>query len=91
VPQEVANKLGNFNIQRFRLAAVGWLVNNNNPISEFEKPAFRDMITMVNPEAEEALWQSRKACASTLCAYTITCSRELLYGISTWDNKVSTM
>jgi hypothetical protein len=61
VPQEVANELGNFNIQRFRLAAVGWPVDNNHPLSEFEKPAFRDMIAMANPEAEVALWQSRKS------------------------------
>lgn len=61
VPQEVANELGNFNIQRFRLAAVGWLVDNNHPLSEFEKPAFRDMIAMANPEAEAALWQSHKS------------------------------
>jgi hypothetical protein len=58
VPQDVANELGNFNIQRFRLAAVGWLVDNNHPLSEFEKPAFRDMIAMANPEAEAALWQN---------------------------------
>ncbi|KAI1676349.1 hypothetical protein KJE20_14078, partial [Pyrenophora tritici-repentis] len=45
VPQEVANELGNFNIQRFRLAA----------------PAFRDMIAIANPEAEAALWQSHKS------------------------------
>ena len=40
VPQDVANELSNFSIQRFRLAAVGWLVDNNHPLSEFEKPAF---------------------------------------------------
>jgi hypothetical protein len=61
VPQEVANELSNFNIQRFRLAAVGWLVDNNHPLSEFEKPAFRDMIATANPEAEAALWQSYKS------------------------------
>jgi hypothetical protein len=55
VPHEVANELSNFNIQRFRLAAVGWLVDNNYPLSEFEKPAFRDMIATANPEAEAAL------------------------------------
>jgi hypothetical protein len=60
VPQEFANKLGNFNIQRFRLAAVGWFVQNNHPLSKFEKPVFRDMIAMANPEAEAALWQSYK-------------------------------
>lgn len=61
MPQQVANELGNFNIQRFRLAAVGWLVDNNHPLSEFKEPAFRDMIAMANPEAEAALWQSHKS------------------------------
>lgn len=61
VSQEVANELGHFDIQRFRLAAVGWLVDNNHPLSEFEKPAFRDMIAMANPEAEAALWQGHKS------------------------------
>jgi hypothetical protein len=40
VPQVVANELSNFNIQRFRLAAVKWLVDNNYSISKFEKLAF---------------------------------------------------
>ncbi|KAF1936074.1 hypothetical protein EJ02DRAFT_482327 [Clathrospora elynae] len=40
VSQAVANKLGGFSIQRFRLAAVGWLIENNHPISEFESLAF---------------------------------------------------
>jgi hypothetical protein len=40
VPQVVANELSNFNIQRFRLAAVKWLVDNNHSISKFEKLAF---------------------------------------------------
>jgi hypothetical protein len=67
VPQEVANELGNFNIRRFMLAAVGWFVDNNHPLSEFEKPAFRDRIAMVNPEAEAALWQSHKS----VCQYVM--------------------
>jgi len=50
VSQAIANELSNFNIQRFRLAAVGWLVDNNHPLSEFEKPAFRDMIAAANPQ-----------------------------------------
>jgi hypothetical protein len=64
VSQAVANELSNFNIQRFRLAAVGWLVDNNHPLSEFEKPAFRDMIAAANPQAEEALWQSHNSVSS---------------------------
>jgi hypothetical protein len=61
VSQAVANELSNFSIQRFRLAAVGWLVDNNHPISEFEKPAFRSMIAAANPQAEAALWQNHKS------------------------------
>lgn len=61
VPQVVANELSNFNIQRFRLAAVGWLVDNNHSISEFEKSAFREMIAAANPQAEAALWQSYRS------------------------------
>ena len=61
VSQAVANELAGFNLQQFRLAAVGWLVDNNHPISEFEKPAFRDMISAANPEAEGALWRCHKS------------------------------
>jgi hypothetical protein len=58
VLQVVANELAGFNTQRFRLAAVGWLVENNYSLSEFTAPAFRCMIAMANPEAEAALWTS---------------------------------
>ncbi|KAA8615108.1 hypothetical protein PtrSN002B_011378 [Pyrenophora tritici-repentis] len=61
VPQVVANELSNFNVQRFRLAAVAWLVDNNQSISEFEKSAFREMIAAANPQAEAALWQSHRS------------------------------
>jgi hypothetical protein len=61
VSQAVANELSNFSIQRFRLAAVGWLVDNNHPISEFEKPAFRSMIAAANQHAGAALWQNHKS------------------------------
>jgi hypothetical protein len=40
VSQAVANQLSGFNNQRFRLAAVAWLIDNNHPLSEFKKPAF---------------------------------------------------
>jgi hypothetical protein len=58
VSQAVANKLSGFNTQRFRLAAVGWLVENNHPLSEFKSLAFRRLIAMASPEAEAALWTS---------------------------------
>jgi hypothetical protein len=50
--------MGGFNVQRFRLAAVLWLVVNNNPLREFETPAFCAMIEFANPEAAAALWVS---------------------------------
>jgi hypothetical protein len=55
VEQSAANAIGNFNVQRFRLAAVLWLVNNNHPLREFETPAFQSMIEFANPEAKAAL------------------------------------
>jgi hypothetical protein len=59
--QAVANKLSSFNIHRFRLAAVRWLIENNHPLSEFEKPAFRRLIRLANPLAEDALWASHQS------------------------------
>jgi hypothetical protein len=58
VSQAVANEFSGFNTQRFRLAAVGWLVENNHPLSEFKSPAFRRLIAMASSEAEAALWTS---------------------------------
>jgi hypothetical protein len=55
VSQEVANDLPGFNTHYFRLAAVSWLVDSDHPLSEFETPAFRNMIALANPEAEVAL------------------------------------
>jgi hypothetical protein len=40
VPQDVANQLGSFDQQRFCLAAVTWLVDNNHPLREFTLPSF---------------------------------------------------
>jgi hypothetical protein len=34
VSQAVANEFSGFNTQRFKLAAVGWLIKNNHPLSE---------------------------------------------------------
>jgi hypothetical protein len=55
VTQAIANELSSFNTQRFRLAAVGWLVKNNHPLSEFTTPAFRHIIAVANLEADAAL------------------------------------
>ena len=59
ISQAVANEIGNFDVQAFRLAAVTWLVDNNIALRQFEDPAFRSMIRFANPEAEKALWASR--------------------------------
>ncbi len=64
VPQVVANELGNFDVQRFRYAAVTWLVDNNHPLREYETPAFRQMIEFANPDAADALWVSHNSVAS---------------------------
>jgi hypothetical protein len=63
VSQSVANEIGHFNVQRFRLAAVKWLVDNNIPLSQFGQPNFREMIKFANPEAEAALWLSHHSVA----------------------------
>jgi hypothetical protein len=58
VLQAVANEFSSFNTQRFRLAAVGWLVENNHPLSKFKSLAFRQLIAIASLEAEAALWTS---------------------------------
>ena len=63
VSQSAANALGNFDVQRFRLSAIQWLVDNNLPISVFESSSFRSMMGFANPEAEAALWQSHHSVA----------------------------
>lgn len=57
----VANHLSGFDIQQFRLATVGWLVENNHPLSKLEKPAFRALIKLANPLAERAVWASHNS------------------------------
>jgi hypothetical protein len=61
VSQHVANEMGHFNIQAFRVAAVSWLVDNNIALTQFESPAFRMMLQFANPEAEKALWTSHNS------------------------------
>jgi hypothetical protein len=62
--QATANSLSGFNTQRFRLAAVRWLVENNHPLREFETPAFQQLIAAANPDAERALWAFRTSVSS---------------------------
>jgi hypothetical protein len=61
VPQDVANELGGFDQQRFRLVAVMWLVDNNHPLREFRSPSFREMMELANPAAAAALWVSHNS------------------------------
>jgi hypothetical protein len=61
VSQAVANEIGHFDVQAFRMAAVGWLVDCNIPLRLFEEPSFRRMIEFANPEAARALWSSSQA------------------------------
>lgn len=61
MPQDVANELGGFDQQRFRLAAVMWLVDNNYPLREFSSPSFREMIELANPAAAAVLWVSHNS------------------------------
>lgn len=61
IDQDVANELSGFNTQRFRLALVSWLVENNHPLSELETPAFRQLMATANPEAEAAMWASHNS------------------------------
>lgn len=61
VSQDVTNELAGFDIQKFRLAAVSWLVENNHPLKEFETPAFRQLIAAANPQAETALWSAHSS------------------------------
>jgi hypothetical protein len=63
INQSTANELSGFNTQRFRLTAVGWLVENNHSLSEFESPAFQQLLKAANAEAAAALWTSHYSVA----------------------------
>ncbi len=64
VSQRAANAMGNFNIQRFRQAAVLCLLDNNLPMELLSNASFREMINFANPEAEAALWVSPRSVAT---------------------------
>jgi hypothetical protein len=61
LPRSVANRIGNFDAQGFRMAAVSWLIRNNHPLHEFGTPAFKEMMEFANPEAARALWASHNS------------------------------
>ncbi|KAF7573975.1 hypothetical protein A1F94_013550 [Pyrenophora tritici-repentis] len=56
--------MGNFNIQRFRQAAVLCLLDNNLPMELLSNASFREIINFANPEAEAALWVSPRSVAT---------------------------
>ena len=58
VSQRIANEIGQFDVQAFRLAAVHWLVDCNIPLRLFEEPTFRRLMEFSKPDAERALWRS---------------------------------
>ncbi|KAA8621072.1 Dimer-Tnp-hAT domain-containing protein [Pyrenophora tritici-repentis] len=66
VLQGLANELGGFDCQAFRHAAVAWLIDSNHPLSEFQKPAFRQMLKAANVEAAAALWTSHASVSREL-------------------------
>jgi hypothetical protein len=61
VPQKVVTALGSFDQQRFRMAAVMWLVEGNHLLRELRSPSFQEMIELANPAAVEALWVSHNS------------------------------
>lgn len=62
VPQAAANELNSaFSVTRFRQAYTDWIIDNNHPLSELETPAFRHLIQVANPLAEEALWRNHQS------------------------------
>ena len=56
--QEIANEIGHFDVQSFRIKAVIWLLQNNHPLREFETSAFKEIIAAANPEATAAIWKN---------------------------------
>ncbi|KAF1962720.1 hypothetical protein CC80DRAFT_398820, partial [Byssothecium circinans] len=66
VSQEVSNSLRNFNQQRFRLAIVGWLAENNHLLREVETPSFQNLLRAANLEAELATFRSHTSVAAFL-------------------------
>jgi len=88
VSQHAGNAIGNFDIQRFRLAMALCLVDNNLPMELISRPSFREMIAFANPEAEAALWVSPRS----VTAYALRLYRrmqpEVVKALSTAVSKV---
>jgi hypothetical protein len=58
--------MGSFDQQRFRMAAMMWLVERNHPLRELGSPYLREMIELANPAAVEALWVSHNSVSASV-------------------------
>jgi hypothetical protein len=88
VPQDVANELGGFDQQRFRLVAVMWLVDNNHPLREFRSPSFREMMELANPAALAALWVSHNSVSDFVMKLFSALQRRVVKAIKTASSKI---
>jgi hypothetical protein len=64
VPQPTANAMSNFEMQRFRHAAVLWLLDNNRSMEFNRRASARDLSRTISREAESALWGSPRSVAT---------------------------
>jgi len=88
ISQQVANVLGNFDVQQFRLRAVSWLVDNNHPLIEFESPAFMRMMQLANAEAADALWRSHNSVSKYIMRLYNYLKPEVIMDILSTQSKV---
>lgn len=62
VSQSAANRLiEGFQQTAFQKAFINWIIDNHHPLYELETPAFREMIRLASPLAEEALWKNHQS------------------------------
>jgi hypothetical protein len=88
VPQEVVTALGSFDQQRFRVAAVMWLVEGNHPLRELGSPSFQEMIALANPAAAEALWVSHNSVSTFVMKLFSAIQPRVIEAIQTARSKI---
>jgi hypothetical protein len=88
VPQEVVTALGSFNQQRFRVAAVMWLVEGNHPLRELRSPSFQEIIALANPAAAEALWVSHNSVSTFVIKLFSAIQPRVIEAIQTARSKI---
>jgi hypothetical protein len=86
--QEAVNVFGYFNVQKFRLAFVLWLVDNNMPMEIIARQSTRDMIKFANPEAESALWRSPRSVATYAMRLFKLLKPQMVLALSTAVSKI---